>query len=374
MNSSWKRKVALFFAGQTITLLGSALVQYAISWHITLTTQSGLMITIATLCGFLPQVLISLFAGVWADRFNRKTLIIIADGMIAACTALLAILFYLGRTNIELLFFISIIRSLGSGIQTPAVSAMLPLFVPQEHLMRVNSINATIMGASMLFALVAAGWLYASMGLSATFLIDVVTAAIGIGLLLLLKVSQPKYEANQEHHFFAEMFGGLRYVTGTKWLRQFLSFYLFYSLMLGPCMFLTPLMVARSFGPESWRLVVHEVVFALGSMAGGVLVGMLAKKIRNQVHMLIIGAVAFGIGTFIMGFSPNFWFYLGVMLAVGVALPLMNTGAITVLQTKAPPEYMGRIFGLVSIIGSSTMPLSMVFLAPWQIPCAWRCC
>ena len=73
MQNHWLRRVILFLSGQTVSLFGSALVQYAITWHITLTTQSGVMMTIATLCGFLPQVVISLFAGVWADRYNKKT-------------------------------------------------------------------------------------------------------------------------------------------------------------------------------------------------------------------------------------------------------------------------------------------------------------
>ena len=56
----WKRDIVLFLSGQTISLFGSSLVQFAIIWHITLTTSSGLMVTISTLCGFLPQLLISL--------------------------------------------------------------------------------------------------------------------------------------------------------------------------------------------------------------------------------------------------------------------------------------------------------------------------
>ncbi|MEG2003805.1 MAG: MFS transporter, partial [Clostridia bacterium] len=77
MNSpNWKKNITIFLASQSISLFGSSLVQYAIMWYVTLETKSGIMLTIMTLCGFLPQLLISLFAGVWADRFNRKILII----------------------------------------------------------------------------------------------------------------------------------------------------------------------------------------------------------------------------------------------------------------------------------------------------------
>ena len=95
-HSYWKKDITLFLSAQTISLFGSSIVQYAIIWYITLTTSSGLMITLSTLCGFLPQLIISLFAGVWVDRYNRKYVSMISDAVIAVVTLLLAISFILG--------------------------------------------------------------------------------------------------------------------------------------------------------------------------------------------------------------------------------------------------------------------------------------
>ncbi len=363
MKQLWVRRTALFMTGQTITLFGSSIVQYAISWHITLTTKSGMMLMISTLCGFLPQLLISLFAGVWADRYNRKTLIILADSMIAIFTAILAILFTIGYKEIWLLFVISAIRSVGSGIQTPAVSAFLPELVPQDKLMRVNGINSSIMSSMLLISPIAAGGLYSIMGLGSVFWVDVITAVIGISLLLALKTEPREKSIHEPEHIFSEMLKGIKYVTKTPWLRQLLGYYVVFSVMFGPVVFLTPLMVARSFGPEPWRLVVHEVVFFVGGIAGGLLVGTWGG-FRNKIHTLIVASAVFGLTTFVMGFSPNFWFYLGVMLPMGLSMPFIHTGSVTVMQTHVAPEFIGRVFGLVSIIGSATMPLSMVIFGP----------
>ena len=79
MNTDWKRNATLFLASQTISLFGTALVQYAITWSITLETQSGVMVALSIICGFLPTFFLSPFSGVWADRYPRKTLIILAD-------------------------------------------------------------------------------------------------------------------------------------------------------------------------------------------------------------------------------------------------------------------------------------------------------
>ena len=101
---TWKKPITRFLTAQTISLFGSSLVQYAIVWYITLTTSSGKMLTISTLCGFLPQILISLFAGVWIDRYDRKTMIMLSDSAIAVSTLLLAIAFLSGHKSVWLLF------------------------------------------------------------------------------------------------------------------------------------------------------------------------------------------------------------------------------------------------------------------------------
>ena len=121
----WKEKTALFLSSQGLSMFGSMLVQYAIIWYVTLTTHSGAMLTISTLAGFLPQIIISLFAGVWADRYPRKFLIIAADSLTAISTLILGMFFLLGYREIWLIFLVAGIRSVGAGIQSPAVNALV---------------------------------------------------------------------------------------------------------------------------------------------------------------------------------------------------------------------------------------------------------
>lgn len=148
----WKKNIILFLTSQSISLFGSSLVQYAIIWYITLTTKSGMMMTISTICGFLPQLLISFFGGVWADRYNKKHIIAIADTCIAIATLIVAILFVVGMESIWLLFIVLAIRALGAGVQTPTVNAIVPNLVPQEKLMKVNGVNATIQSIMLILS------------------------------------------------------------------------------------------------------------------------------------------------------------------------------------------------------------------------------
>lgn len=110
---NWEKQIATFMASQTVSLLGSSLVMYAIMWHITLTTQSGIMMTIMVLTTFIPTLLLTPFAGVWADRLNRKMLMIVADLGIALVTLIVAILFIFGIRDLYILFIVSIVRAFG---------------------------------------------------------------------------------------------------------------------------------------------------------------------------------------------------------------------------------------------------------------------
>src|SRR4051794_2725010 len=116
ISNNWKKNIILFLGSQTISLFGSSLVQYAIMWYITLNTQSGVMMTISIVCGFVPTFFLSPIAGVWADRYNRKVLILLADSMIAISTLILAILFLYGYDSLWLLFVMSAVRAVGAGI------------------------------------------------------------------------------------------------------------------------------------------------------------------------------------------------------------------------------------------------------------------
>ncbi len=358
-------KIVLFMAGQTISLFGSSIVQYAINWHITLVTQSGLMLTIATICSFLPQLLISLFAGVWADRYNRKTLIILSDSIIAFFTLLLAILFTIGHTDMWLLFVISAIRSVGTGIQMPAVNAYLTELVPQDKLISVNGLNSSINNGMLLLSPAAASGLYSLTGMQVIFYADVATAAIAITLLAFLKTAPRVYStADSRKKILHDMLIGIRYAAKTRWLKQLLLFNLFFALMVGPVVFLTPLLISRSFGTEPWRLAAHETTFSIGGIIGGIIIGIIARHIKNQTHMLIASSAFFGLCTFAMGLSPNFLFYLAIMLPLGISMPFFNAACSTLMQINISPDFLGRAFGLLTISMTSAMPLSTAIFGP----------
>lgn len=360
----WQRKTAVFLSSQTISLFGSALVQYAIIWHITLTTQSGVSLTISTLAGFLPQMVISLFAGVWADRYNRKLLIILADGLIATSTLILAVLFMMGYGQLWLLYLISAIRSFGAGIQQPAVGALLPQIVPTDRLMKVNSINSTLQPILYIISPILAGTMLSLYPLQNIFFVDVVTAALAITLLLFIRIPPHAKAAEvQTTGYFDDLKAGVKYIHQHHVLRALFAFFAAVHVLIAPAAFLTPLLVARSFGEEVWRLTANEVVFFVGMILGGVLMTAWGG-FKNRFRTIGLGCVIFGLTFCGLGIAQNFYLYLVIMFLCGLPMPMFNVPATTVLQEMVEPDYMGRVFSVLSIIATSAMPAGMLIFGP----------
>ncbi|MEG0471324.1 MAG: MFS transporter [Solibacillus sp.] len=364
-NEKWKRDITLFLSSQTISLFGSSLVQYAMMWYITLSTQSGMMMTLYIICGFIPTFLLSPVAGVWADRFNRKKLIIIADGMIAFATLILAIVFMLGYDSIWLLFVMAAIRAVGAGIQTPAVGAILPQIVPEQHLMRVNGINGTIQAVVMFVSPMVSAALLSLTSMNIIFFIDVITAIIAITVLVtLLKIPlHAKAAQQQDVSYLADFKLGIQYIKQHDFLKSFFVFFAVLFVLMAPVAFLTPLQVTRSFGDEYWRLTAIEITFSIGMMIGGIVIASWGG-FRNRVYTMMFAGVVMAICTILLGILPVFSLYLVAMALFGLAMPMFNTPTMTIIQEKVETDYLGRIYGVFGMISTSMMPLGMLIFGP----------
>lgn len=364
-DTSCVRTVVLFLTGQTISLFGSSLVQYAVMWYLTLQTKSGTVMMAYALFAFLPQGILSLVGGTLADRVSRKALIIVSDAAIALTTLALALVMTAGYTDLWLIYAAVFVRSVGAGFQQPAVGALLPQITPTAQLMRVNSINTTIQSALALVAPAAAGALYALGGVIPTFYVDVVTAIIGIGILARLPVPRAAARADNAERptFLADLAGGVRYASRNPLVRWVLTVYAIVFMLTVAPSFLTPLMVARTFGDEVWKLTALEVVFSLGMTLGAAAVAVVAVK-RSRPHMVLGACLVFGVLAIALGLSTNLWVFLALMFATGLAVPFFSTPSVTMLQEEVDEEHMGRVFSFVSIVFALAMPIGMIAFGP----------
>lgn len=364
-NHIWKKRTVLFLVSQSITLFGSTLVQMAIVWYVTLQTSSGTWVAAFSVCSYLPQFLISFVGGVWADRFDRKKLIIGADAVIASVTLVMLLLMPMLPSTpalLSALLVMSIVRSLGAGVQTPAVNAVIPQLVPQDQLMRFNGINATMQSVVQFAAPAAAGALLTVSTLRSTLLIDVLTAVIGIDLLVFLRLPMQQRKQEKASVFF-DMKTGIRYAFSNKLLGRVLLIYGLFIFLCVPAGFMAGLLVSRVYGDAYWYLTAVELVGFAGMIAGGLAMSVWGG-FGSRVKTLIIGIAAFGALAVGMGLSTSFIFYLALMLLYGVALTMVQTTTTTLVQEQADAEMQGRVFGLLGSMYSGFLPIGMAVFGP----------
>ena len=361
----WQKRTYLFFISQCITLFGSQISQMAIVWYVTLDTNRGVWVAAFSLCAYLPQFLLSFAGGIWADRYDRKRLILFSDAFIAAVTLLTMLILPCitdGAAFLSMLLMMCIARAAGSGVQSPAVSAVIPTLVPEAQRMRYNGINAAMQSLVQFAAPAAAAVILTSATLRSTLLIDVVTAAIGIGLLA--RIPLPICQTAQETPPLAhDLFSGLRYACSHATVLHALIIYALFMFLTVPAGYLSGLLVSRVYGDTYWHLTAVELAGFGGMMAGGLLMSLWSGFNARRLT-LAAGLTLFGVMAAAMGISRSFTLYLFFMILYGVALTMVQTTVTTLLQESTESSMQGRVFGLMGSLYASFYPLGMALFGP----------
>ncbi|KRK47829.1 macrolide-efflux protein [Secundilactobacillus kimchicus JCM 15530] len=361
MEKSWKKKAYVFLVSQNISLFGSLVTSFAITWHISLATNSATWMAIATICTILPQIAVSLVGGFLADNYSRKMLIIAADGGIALMTVVLFVMNLKGTVAIGLLLLFTALRSVGQGIQAPAVSATYPTIVPEEALATVNGHNQTMVSVSSFFAPMIGGVILAASNLAIALLVDVVTALIEVGCLTFLTL--PKVNQRVKNNMLPELLTGWKVALKIKPLKKLLAVYTASFLFITPMMVLGLIMVQQRFGLDVKLLTSQEVIWGLGSIVGGLIVGKITKKYELK-KIVVISLTVFGVLMSLMSVVPLFWMYLLLSFATGLLMSLIIAAQTTVIQTLVPLENMGQVFAAFQMSSNLMILLGSIIFGP----------
>lgn len=213
----------VIWTGQAFSLFGSELVQFALVWWLTERTGSATVLAFATMMALLPQVFLSPFAGALVDRWPRRRVMIVADGVIALATVVLAILFRLGLVRIWHVYAVMFVRSAGGAFHWPAMQASTPLMVPEKHLSRVAGLNQALYGAAGIATPPLGALFLRLLPIHAILSIDVGTALLAIVPLLFIAVPQPAVadsapQASGPLVVLFDLREGLRFVWGWRGL------------------------------------------------------------------------------------------------------------------------------------------------------------
>jgi DHA3 family macrolide efflux protein-like MFS transporter len=367
----WAAKFFTIWTGQAFSLVGSALVQFALVWWMTQTTGSATILATATLVALLPQILLGPFVGALVDRWNRRLIMIIADTAIAVATGVLLFLFATGNAQIWHVYGILLVRSLGGAFHGPAMAASTSLMVPKQHLARLAGINQTMQGLLSIFAPPLGALLIGLLPMQGVLAIDIGTAGLAVLPLLVLTIPSPPRQMAQadgtakKTTYWQDLREGFTYVVKWPGLLGVILLAMMLNFLLIPSSSLIPLVITKVFGKGVVELGWAETAFGVGVVIGGLVLGAWGGFKRKIVTSLI-GVMGIGAGVVMTGMAPANMFFLILVsnFVVGVTQVFANGPLTAIFQTAIEPDMQGRVFSLISAGATAMMPLSLLVAGP----------
>jgi len=363
-NQTTFRSYLTFWSGQLVSLLGSSIAQFVIIWWITLETQSALYLSIASLLGFAPIVILSPFAGVLVDRWNRKALIGVADFLQALATVALIFMFSLGNVSIWQVLALLTLRGVFQAFHNPAVSAIVPLMVPRDKLSRMNGLNYLLGGAVTLIGPVLAAILLEFWKIGQILWIDAVTFIVAVIPLLIIQIPsvRKKQDRSQDKSSFKKEFGeGLGFIKNARGLLPFIMLATALNFLLTPLGTLLPYYVKFDHLGEAPDLALVMAFFQGGILAGGLLMSVI-KGFERKMIAVMISIYIVNLGYILVALTPtgSFWFMAIGGLIMAFCIPVGNVSLQTILQTVVPTKMFGRVSSVLSSLASAASPLGMI--------------
>jgi DHA3 family macrolide efflux protein-like MFS transporter len=372
LNSRWRVPFFTIWLAQALSLFGSSLVQFALIWWLTAETGSATVLATATLVAILPGIFIGPVAGALVDRWNRRVVMMVADGGIALATLVMMLVYIGGQMQPWHVYVLMFVRAVGGGFHWPAMAASTTLMVPKEQFMRVQGMNQTLHGINNIVTPPLGALLLSLLPLNGIMAIDVVTATIAILPLFFIAIPQPQRKASVagtanggRTTVLQDVREGLAYIWGWPAFVIILATATMINFVLTPAFSLTPILVTQHFGGDAIQLGWISSAFGVGMLAGGLTLSAWGG-FRSKMMTMLFGLALIGVGVLVVGLAPAGWLWVGIagMFVAGFSTPITNGPLHALVQTTVDPSLQGRVFTTITSVATATSPLSMAVAGP----------
>ncbi|MHA1375746.1 MAG: MFS transporter [Promethearchaeota archaeon] len=355
-----------FWVGQMFSLLGSIIVQFIITWWLTIETQSVIILAISSCLYIIPQVIILPFAGVIADKWNRKKIILIADSTQAGLTLVMIILFEVEAVNdllgITIILSINTLRGACQAFHYPTINAIIPSMVPKNKLSRVNGLTSTFNQLIQILGPALAIFLLPHFLIKHVLWIDIFTFLIALVPLILIEIPATNKEKEvQKTKFFNEFKQGFQIIKKIPLVLTMIMLFMFLNFLLQPISVLLPYFVSITHRGTVSDYAFIMMLFNIGFFLGGVVMS-IKKKWNNKIRTIFLGVASVILGYFLLSMSPfRAYLYMGIVFSlIGFNLPITNSLFQTILQTKVPREKIGRVFSIYVALSWLISPIGKI--------------
>lgn len=359
------RRFLLLWAGQTISLLGSGLTNFALGVWIYQQTGEATPFALTVLFGTLPRILLAPLGGSLADRRNRKQIMLLADTGNALITAAAAAIALTGNLAVWNIYLLAAFGSVFAAFQEPAFGASVVMLVPKNDLGRASGLRNLAEALGGLITPLLGGLLYGLIGLGGVMIIDFATYFFALGALLVTRIPQPALTTPTgpagKHRWLADAAFGWRYLRLRPGLFGLLWYFALVNFLFNiTSVLLSPLVLSRH-SPT----VLGTVQMAAGA---GMLLGSLLMSAWGGPRRRILGTVGFialaALGVVMVGARPSPWVIGAGFALLLFAIPLSSGSTQAIFAGKVAPDVQGRVFAIRSMIAQSMMPIAFLLAGP----------
>lgn len=352
----------LFFLGQALSLIGDRITFVAMPFAVLAAggdvTALGLVVAAQT----VPFAVLSIFAGVWADRLDRRRIMIASDLVRMGCQLLAGGLLVGGAAEPWHLGVIGAVYGAADAFFSPAMTGLLPQVVPPHHLQSANALRSLTMSIGLVLGPAIAGVLIALVGTGGALLADAATFAVSVGFLLRLRPGVAERAEDEEPDFLRGLREGWREVRSRSWVMTFLAAMVVYHLIVLPSVFVLGPVIAESDygGAKNWALVTAS--FGLGSVIGNVVLlrWRPRRPLRTSAVMLIFASCQAAI----IGSGMPIEAIAALEGVAGVAVSLFFVLWETTLQEHVPERSISRVSSYDWAVNVGLMPIGVALAGP----------
>ena len=356
------RRFLAVASGQLVSIIGSALTEFAVPLWIYLHTGSLLRFGLFAVCGLVPGMLAAPLAGAVVDRFNRRRIMLLGDTAAGGTQLVLGILLWTGRLQIWEIYPLLVSLSVALTFQRLAYGSSVAQLVPKHYLGHANGVVQMVSGVAQIMVPLVAVGLMAAIGLGGILAIDVVSYAIAVGVVLFVRFPATMAWRRRET-LLTEIGQGFRYSWGQPGFRAMLLFFAALNVFLAPLFLLISPLVLSFTGLTR----VGEVALAagVGATLGGLAMTFWGGPPRRRMRGMLLCTLALSGFCLVTGLRPSLWTIGAGAFGMALWLTLVNGIYTTIVQVKVAQRFHGRVFALNTLIAWSTLPIGWGLVVPY---------
>jgi MFS family permease len=356
------RRFLLVALGQLVSITGSALTQFAVPLWIYLQTGSLARLGLMAVLGLVPGIVLAPLAGAIADRHDRRRIMLAGDAGAGLTQAVLLVLAVTGTLRVGHIYALLPLLSAALAFQRFAYASAVPQLVPKRYLGHANGVMQTAFGlAGFLAPLVAVG-LLAAVGLTGILVFDVLSYGVAVLVTALVRFPATLGRRRREP-VGTEIANGFRYALGQPGFRAMLLLFVLLNVFLSPLFLLLSPLVLGFAGLGAVSTV--AVATGAGAVAGGLTMAAWGGPRRRRMAGVLLAALALAACCLVTGLRPAVPLVAAGALGMSFCLALVNGIYGTIIQTKVPQRFHGRVIAVNTMIAWSTLPLGFGVVGPY---------